>query len=230
MTQKHKNIPTGQYLLLRVSYINIFLRYYYRDFTMPKVVPEYKEQARERIIEQALKMFSERGYHHTRMTDIASYLGVSKGAIYQYFESKEQLFIEAIRHHGETRAAVVQRFLDTGSLKSMSTGEFFDEMLQVRLSSIPLNVDLFREMKRNDVLRKKLVEVAEGWGRRLVELIDQMKKKGEVRADVDSSSLSRGILALRDGLYSQLMMGAETSEVRETWVDVMGYIMEVVLT
>ncbi len=197
---------------------------------MPKVVPEYKEKARERIIEQALKTFSERGYYRTRMTDIASELGVSKGAIYQYFESKDQLFIEAIIHHGETRAEVVQRFLGTGSLKSMSTGEFFDEMLQVRLSSVPLNVDLFREMDRNDVLRKKLVEVAEGWGRRLVELVDQLKRKGEVRADVDSSSLSRGILAMRDGLYSQLMMGAETSEVREAWVDVMGYIMEAVLT
>jgi AcrR family transcriptional regulator len=215
---------------LRVGYINTFLRIYYRDYTMPKVVPEYKEQARERIIEQALKMFSERGYHRTRMTDIAKELGVSKGAIYQYFQSKEQLFIEAIRHHGETRAEVVQRFLDTGSLKSMSTGEFFDEMLHVRLSSIPLNVDLFRELDRNDALRRKLVEVAEGWGRRLVELVEQMKSEGEVRAEVDSSSLSRGILALRDGLYSQLMMGAETSEVRETWVDVMGYVMEAVLT
>jgi len=116
---------------------------------MPKVVPEYKEKARERIIEQALKSFSERGYYRTRMADIAGDLGVSKGAIYQYFESKEQLFIEAIEHHGERRGRVLRGFLDSGSLRAISTGEFFDEMLELRLSSIPLGVDLLRETDRN---------------------------------------------------------------------------------
>ena len=197
---------------------------------MPKVVPEYKEQARMRIIEQALKMFSERGFYRTRMADIASDLGVSKGAIYQYFESKEQLFVEAIRHHGERRARVVRSFLNSGSLKSISTGEFFDEMLELRLGSLPLSTDLLRETDRNKAIRKMLVGVAEGWGQGLVELIDEMKSDGKVGADVDSSSLSRGILALRDGLYSHLMMGADKNDVRKTWVDFMGYLMKVVLT
>ena len=197
---------------------------------MPKVVPEYKEQARVRIIEQALKMFSERGYHRTRMTDIASDLGVSKGAIYQYFDGKEQLFIEAIRHHGERRARVVRGFLDSGSITSISTGEFFDEMLELRRSSLPLGVDLLRETDRNKALRKMLVGVTEGWSKGLVELIDEMKSKGEIKADVDSSSLSRGVIALRDGLYGHLMMGADKNEVRKTWVVIMGYMMKVILT
>jgi len=175
-------------------------------------------------------MFSERGYHRTRMTDIASDLGVSKGAIYQYFDSKEQLFIESIRHHGERRARVVRGFLDSGSIKSISTGEFFDEMLELRRGSLPLGVDLLRETDRNKALRKMLVGVTEGWSKGLVELIDEMKSKGEIRADIDSSSLSRGILALRDGLYSHLMMGADKNEVRKTWVNIMGYLMKVILT
>jgi hypothetical protein len=56
-----------------------------------------------------------------------------------------------------------------------------------------------------------------------------MKRDGAIRADVDSSSLSRGILALRDGLYSHLMMGADRNEVREAWVAIMGYVMDDVL-
>lgn len=197
---------------------------------MPKVVPEYKEQARMRIIEQALRMFNERGYYHTRMTDIAAQLGVSKGAIYQYFESKEQLLIEALKHHGEERGNVVRGFLDTSSLESIATGEFFDRMLELRLGSPALMVDLLRETDRNESLRGMLTGLSEGWGRGLVELIDEMKRKGEIRADVDSSSLSRGILALRDGLYGQLTMGADESKVRETWVTVMGLLMKDVLT
>jgi AcrR family transcriptional regulator len=197
---------------------------------LPKVVPEYKEQARGKIIEHALKMFSERGYYHTRMTDIASDMGVSKGAIYEYFESKEQLFIEAIRHHGEKRARVLRRFLDSGSFKSLSTAEFFDEMLELRLSSLPLSVDLLRETERNRELRKQFVGLAEEWGQGLLGLIEEMKGRGEIKADVDSSSLSRGILALRDGLYSHLTMGADRNEVRKTWVDILGLIMKSVQT
>ncbi len=196
---------------------------------MPKVVPEYKEQARTRIIEQALEMFSERGFYRTRMVDIADSLGVSKGAIYQYFESKEQLFVEALRHHGERRAEVVRGFLESGSLESISTGEFFDEMLDLRLGSLALSTDLLRETARNEALREVLVGMAEGWGRGLVDIIDGMKGDGTIRADVDSSSLSRGILALRDGLYSHLTMGADRDEVRETWVVIMGYVMGDVL-
>ena len=197
---------------------------------MPKVVPEYKEQARVRIIEQALEMFSERGYYRTRMADIAGSLGVSKGAIYQYFESKEQLFVEALRHHGERRGRVVRELLESGSLEVIFTGEFFDEMLELRLGSLALSTDLLRVTTRNEALREVLVGMAEGWGRGLLDLIDGMKRDGRIRADVDSSSLSRGILALRDGLYSHLTMGADRGEVREAWVVIMGYLMDDVLT
>jgi AcrR family transcriptional regulator len=192
---------------------------------MPKVVPEYKEQARMRIIEQALEMFSERGFYNTRMVDIADSLDVSKGAIYQYFESKEQLFVEALRHHGEKRANVVRGVLESDSLESISTGEFFDKMLELRLGSLTLTTDLIRVVTRNDELRKMLVGLVNSWGGGLVELFNEMKRVEAIRADVDSSTLSRGILALRDGLYGHLTMGADRIEVRETWVVMMGYIM-----
>ncbi len=59
---------------------------------MPKVVPEYKEEAKNRILEAANKVFAEKGYHEATMDDIAKRLGVSKGAIYLYFSGKEDLF------------------------------------------------------------------------------------------------------------------------------------------
>jgi AcrR family transcriptional regulator len=195
---------------------------------LPKVVPEYREQARENIIEHALNMFSERGYYHTRMTDIANDMGVSKGAIYQYFQSKEQLFVEAIRHHGEKRARIVRGFLDQGSLKSLSTAEFFDKMLELRLGNLQLSVDLFRETDRNKELRKQFTGLAQEWEQGLVDLIGEVKDRGGLREDVDSHSLSRGILALRDGLYGQLTIGVDKSEVRETWVYMMSLLMKYV--
>ena len=57
---------------------------------MPKVIPEYKEEAKAKIIKAARSVFSQKGYHDATMDDIATEVGVSKGALYSYFESKER--------------------------------------------------------------------------------------------------------------------------------------------
>lgn len=46
---------------------------------------------RERILEAALGLFAERGFHGTSVPEIAEAAGVAAGTIYRYFESKEQL-------------------------------------------------------------------------------------------------------------------------------------------
>src|SRR5947209_20039109 len=62
---------------------------------MPRVVPEYKEEAKNRIVSAANQVFTEKGYRQATMNDVAKKIGVSKGALYLYFASKEELF-EAI--------------------------------------------------------------------------------------------------------------------------------------
>lgn len=47
---------------------------------------------REVILESAVKVFSGKGYHNTRMEEIAATAGIGKGTIYEYFDSKLQLF------------------------------------------------------------------------------------------------------------------------------------------
>lgn len=52
---------------------------------------------RERIIEQAAKMFAEQGIKSIRMDDIAKSLGISKRTLYEMFEDKEELLYHSIR-------------------------------------------------------------------------------------------------------------------------------------
>lgn len=51
-----------------------------------------KEDKRQQIIDAAIKVFSHKGYHKTRMEEIAVEAGIGKGTIYEYFSSKIQLF------------------------------------------------------------------------------------------------------------------------------------------
>ena len=59
---------------------------------MPRIITEYKEEVRKKIIEAAFSLFLDKGYHGTTMDEIAERLGVTKPALYQYFPSKEDLF------------------------------------------------------------------------------------------------------------------------------------------
>jgi AcrR family transcriptional regulator len=58
----------------------------------PKVTADYKSEVREKIIESAIECFAKTGFDRTKMEDIANIAGVSKGTLYLYFRSKEDLF------------------------------------------------------------------------------------------------------------------------------------------
>ncbi|SCW40925.1 transcriptional regulator, TetR family [Rhizobium mongolense subsp. loessense] len=59
---------------------------------------EQKARRPAQILDAAFEEFVERGYVATRVEDIADRVGVTKGTIYVYFETKEQLFEAMIRH------------------------------------------------------------------------------------------------------------------------------------
>ena len=51
------------------------------------------EAKRARILETAMRHFAERGYHASRIEDIATELSIAKGSVFQHFGSKEGLFL-----------------------------------------------------------------------------------------------------------------------------------------
>ena len=61
-----------------------------------------KENRKEQILKAALKLFVVNGYSDTRMDDIAIGSGLSKGAIYHHYASKNDLFIALIDYWEET--------------------------------------------------------------------------------------------------------------------------------
>lgn len=56
---------------------------------------------RERILETALELFSQRGYLGTSMSDIAKELGITKGALYKHYASKQEILDSIITRMGE---------------------------------------------------------------------------------------------------------------------------------
>jgi AcrR family transcriptional regulator len=55
------------------------------------------EERRDAILDAALSTFSDLGYNQATLNDVADRLGVTKGCLYHYFESKEKLLVDLIR-------------------------------------------------------------------------------------------------------------------------------------
>jgi AcrR family transcriptional regulator len=54
---------------------------------------------RQAVVEEAMKLFWERGYEGTSFADLIATMGVSASTFYNSFGSKEQLFVEAVQHY-----------------------------------------------------------------------------------------------------------------------------------
>jgi TetR/AcrR family transcriptional regulator, repressor of fatR-cypB operon len=67
--------------------------------TIPAVQPHVPSDKREAILDAALTLFAERGFHGTSVPDIAKLAAVGAGTIYRYFEGKEALVNALYQHH-----------------------------------------------------------------------------------------------------------------------------------
>lgn len=56
-----------------------------------------RDQKRDAILRMALKLFLEQGYHRTVLTEIATRLSITKPALYNYCDGKEEILIECFR-------------------------------------------------------------------------------------------------------------------------------------
>lgn len=68
--------------------------------------------AKDRIIQSAKELFSQKGYNHTTVDDIVRHAGLSKGAFYFYFKSKDQLMEELVNTMAERTKGIMKRWLE----------------------------------------------------------------------------------------------------------------------
>jgi len=70
---------------------------------------------RSQLLEAALALFADRGFHHTSMDDIAERAGVTKPVLYQHFRSKQKLYLELLETVGAELVAVVEASASGGA-------------------------------------------------------------------------------------------------------------------
>lgn len=97
-------------------------------------IPGLGDRRREEILAVATMEFARRGYPGTDLQVVADRLGVGKGTVYRYFESKESIFLAAVdrgmrklKEHNDREAAKGRDGIERIVLATRAYMRFFDE-------------------------------------------------------------------------------------------------------
>jgi AcrR family transcriptional regulator len=161
------------------------------------------EQRRTEILETTYQVVVERGFAATRVSDVASRLGVSTGLIHYHFDSKELLLAEALRYAAEQDIARLEQELDQAptALAKLDTMFTFD-MPEVGEPSWMLWIDGWGEALRNPTMRRISQRLDLAWKDRLVAIIELGVDDGEFTCP-DPQATAWRLSALLDGLGVQ---------------------------
>lgn len=180
---------------------------------MPKVVPEYKDQARKRIVDAATRVFRRKGLPAGTMEEIAREIGVSKGALYLYFPTKARL-LEAVQTRFRAQyLELLERRLTEGdvaegivaSLDGLLTREFDPGIFH----------QLVMEAGRDPEIREALREDARGDRAELRRLLKGLEATGRIPPMRDPEGAADAVLLLLQGTMTAVSLLADPRETRE---------------
>ena len=142
-------------------------------------------ERRRQILQAAVRTFADKGYHATRVSDIAKEAGVAYGLVYHYYESKETL-LEAIFR--ETWGAMLETVRSVEQLDEPAR-ERVRKVSEIVLRTWKRDPDLVRVLVR-EVTRSAQVqdetEEIELAHQALQRIVENGQESGEFRADLDA--------------------------------------------
>jgi AcrR family transcriptional regulator len=173
---------------------------------VPRVSEQHGQQVRERILAAALREFGERGFHHATMQDIVRRSGLSVGAIYTYFKSKDELFVSMCDSTVEETLDALAARLPAGSSVAeklaIAIGFFLDTVdAFAALGGGPsFLVQAWAEADQEAPVRAMLARRREQIVTVGRMLLQEGIARGEVPPWIDVDALATAFTAMLDGL------------------------------
>jgi AcrR family transcriptional regulator len=169
---------------------------------MAKVTEAYLEARREEILEAAIACFARNGFHQTTMADIAGEAGISPGAIYRYFASKEDVIKASVQARSGVRAAMFQALAEKDN--TLEALDLLVDLYMTRIDraepEIALFVQLYGEGLRNPEVRESVLarwnEVITG----IADLIHLGQARGEINPALKPKDVALLFVAAVAGL------------------------------
>ncbi|CAM3923659.1 TetR/AcrR family transcriptional regulator [Lederbergia lenta] len=148
---------------------------------MKRNKPKYKQ-----IIDAAVIVIAENGYHQAQVSKIAKQAGVADGTIYLYFENKEDILISVFR---EKMGMFVEKIQEMIAEKDSAVDKLFvmvERHFQILSEDHHLAIVTQLELRQsNKELRHKINEVLKDYSQLIDEILLDGKENNEFAPDLD---------------------------------------------
>jgi AcrR family transcriptional regulator len=170
----------------------------------PKVSAAHRSAVRERILSATEKLVARTGISGTSMDDIVDESGLSKGAIYGHFPSKEELLLSLQDRQIDTQlTAVLRGFVPDDSTEARIRKlllAFFSSPGITNRAGLRLNLELLAASLRIPALRSRIdLRYAKSLAA-ISDLIEDGVREGEFRSGLDPRDVAATLLAVLDGV------------------------------
>ncbi len=148
-----------------------------------------QEDKRRLILDAAVRVFARKGYHASRVGDIAEEAGVAHGLLYHYFRSKEELLETIFRETWRDLLDAVRVVEQTDETARERLAGVAKILLRAWRRDPDLVRVLVREVTRSTALQRRVDEIDQAFAA-LERIIAGGQDDGEFRADVDPRMVS----------------------------------------
>ena len=148
-----------------------------------------QEDKRRLILDAAVRVFARKGYHASRVGDIAEEAGVAHGLLYHYFRSKDELLETIFRETWRDVLDAVRVIEETDETARERLAGVAKILLRAWRRDPDLVRVLVREVTRSTALQRRVDEIDQAFAA-LERIIAGGQEDGEFRADVDPRMVS----------------------------------------
>ena len=201
-------MPCVQTPLLRVARIIVILRSVEDD------------ELREQLLDAASRVFARQGYEGTKIADIVREAGLSTGAVYGRFRSKNELLREAVIRHASVNVEAIDGVERVADMLQRSASRF----------DAPLTLDEAVRLEAHVAARREpevaaaIDDADDRWRTSLEPLVRQAIADGTFAPDVDPDAVLYFIRTVGLGLLVQRAVGAKPPDAAG-WDDLIGRVL-----
>lgn len=182
------------------------------------------EETKTKILESAIKLFSTRGFSAASVDDICEEAGISKGAFYHHFESKQALFLALLDGWLHTIDNAIEASKDkTAPETFMQMTEAFPYLFETAGEGLPMFLEFWLQASRDKTIWEASIAPYRRYHKYFTSLIKKGVKEGSF-VEVDPELASRMIVATAMGLLLQSLLdpkGAKWEKVARESTDLL---------
>ena len=172
------------------------------------------------VLDIAMRLFWERGFDGTSMSDLTEAMGINRRSVYAAFGNKEALFTAALERYLAVHMAFVDKALALPTAREVADAFLRGSVEAYTLSDCPtgcmavqsaLSCSDAAAAVRSDLAARRVgaVDVFR-------ERFDRAQQDGDLPADLDTQALASYIVALSDGISVQANSGVGRAALSET--------------